>query len=129
VPDLFFCAGSRFAYINLPYFRFTRYVSLDYQILIPRGVLIVSAADGYARADGIGALYIKRLSQAVADGDPIRAVIRGTAFNANGRTGGITHPSPEGQAACIQRAYERAGGLDMSLTGYFECHGTGTPVG
>ncbi|KAI0817576.1 hypothetical protein GGR55DRAFT_673409 [Xylaria sp. FL0064] len=88
-----------------------------------------SRADGYARADGIGALYVKRLSQAVADGDPIRAVIRGTAFNANGRTGGITHPSPEGQEACIRRAYERAGGLDMSLTGYFECHGTGTPVG
>ncbi|POS74346.1 polyketide synthase-5 [Diaporthe helianthi] len=88
-----------------------------------------SRADGYARADGIGALYIKRLSRAVADGDPIRAVIRGTAFNANGRTGGITHPSPDGQEACIRRAYERAGGLDMSLTGYFECHGTGTPVG
>ncbi|KAI1302455.1 hypothetical protein F5Y03DRAFT_407817 [Xylaria venustula] len=88
-----------------------------------------SRADGYARADGIGALYVKRLSQAVTDGDPIRAVIRGTAFNANGRTGGITHPSPEGQEACIRRAYERAGGLDMSLTGYFECHGTGTPVG
>ncbi|KAI1419983.1 hypothetical protein F5Y12DRAFT_720070 [Xylaria sp. FL1777] len=87
-----------------------------------------SRADGYARADGIGALFIKRLSQAVADGDPIRAVIRGTAINANGRTGGITHPSPEGQEACIRRAYER-GGLDMSLTGYFECHGTGTPVG
>ncbi|KAH8198332.1 hypothetical protein TruAng_007487 [Truncatella angustata] len=88
-----------------------------------------SRADGYARADGIGALFVKRLSQAVADGDPIRAVIRGTSFNANGRTGGITHPSPEGQEACIRRAYERAGGLDMSLTGYFECHGTGTPVG
>ncbi|KAI0508959.1 hypothetical protein F5B22DRAFT_658737 [Xylaria bambusicola] len=88
-----------------------------------------SRADGYARADGIGALFVKRLSQAVADGDPIRAVIRGTAFNANGRTGGITHPSPDGQEACIRRAYERAGGLDTSLTGYFECHGTGTPVG
>ncbi|KAF2181508.1 hypothetical protein K469DRAFT_589235 [Zopfia rhizophila CBS 207.26] len=88
-----------------------------------------SRADGYARADGIGALYIKKLSQAVADGDPIRAIIRGTAFNANGRTGGITHPSPDGQEACMRRAYERAGGLDPSLTGYFECHGTGTPVG
>ncbi|KAI1406986.1 hypothetical protein F5Y13DRAFT_207084 [Hypoxylon sp. FL1857] len=88
-----------------------------------------SRADGYARADGIGALFIKKLSQAVADGDPIRAVIRGTSFNANGRTGGITHPSPDGQEACMRRAYERAGGLDMSLTGYFECHGTGTPVG
>ncbi|KAI1264396.1 hypothetical protein F5Y18DRAFT_390351 [Xylariaceae sp. FL1019] len=88
-----------------------------------------SRADGYARADGIGVLFVKRLSKAVADGDPIRAVIRGTAFNANGRTGGITHPSSEGQEACIRRAYERGGDLDMSLTGYLECHGTGTPVG
>ncbi|KAI4212601.1 MAG: hypothetical protein LQ351_004673 [Letrouitia transgressa] len=86
-------------------------------------------ADGYARADGIGALFIKKLSQAVEDGDPIRAIIRGTAFNANGRTGGITHPSPDGQEACMRRAYERAGGLDPTLTGYFECHGTGTAVG
>ncbi|KAL8669473.1 MAG: hypothetical protein Q9168_005935 [Polycauliona sp. 1 TL-2023] len=76
-----------------------------------------ASADGYARADGIGALYIKKLSEAVKDGDPIRAVIRGTAVNANGRTGGITHPSPDGQEAVIRRAYQRAGGLDPKLTG------------
>ncbi|TGO27521.1 hypothetical protein BPAE_0041g00680 [Botrytis paeoniae] len=69
------------------------------------------------------------LAQAVKDGDPIRAVIRSTAINANGRTGGITHPSPDGQEAVIRRAYERAGGLDPALTGYFERHGTGTAVG
>ncbi|KAL4941793.1 hypothetical protein BDV06DRAFT_222783 [Aspergillus oleicola] len=87
------------------------------------------SADGYARADGVAALYVKKLSKAIEDGDPIRAVIRATAINANGRTGGITHPSPEGQEAVIRRAYERAGGLDPALTGYFECHGTGTAVG
>lgn len=47
----------------------------------------------------------------------------------NGRTGGITHPDPDGQEAAITRAYERAGGIDPRLTAYFECHGTGTPVG
>ncbi|MCJ1377213.1 hypothetical protein MMC17_000305 [Xylographa soralifera] len=88
-----------------------------------------AAADGYARADGFGVLYIKKLSDALANQDPIRAVIRGTAINANGRTGGISHPSPEGQEAVMRRAYESAGGLDLDLTGYFECHGTGTPVG
>ncbi|KAI4198757.1 MAG: hypothetical protein LQ350_005080 [Teloschistes chrysophthalmus] len=82
-----------------------------------------------ASADEIGALYIKRLSDAVKDGDPIRAVIRGTAVDANGRTGAFTHPSPDGQEAVIRRAYERAGGLDPKLTGYFECHSTGTAVG
>ena len=108
-----------------------------------------SAADGYARADGIGALVLKSLFQAMRDGDPIRAVIRGTAINAyvepfhktyptkytdrclcrNGRTGGITHPDPDGQEKAIRRAYERAGNLDPALTAYVECHGTGTPVG
>ena len=87
------------------------------------------AADGYARAEGVGALYIKKISDAVAAGDPIRATIRGTAFNSNGKTGGISHPSPEGQEAVIRQAYKQAGGLDPNLTGYFECHGTGTPVG
>ncbi|KAL9011376.1 MAG: hypothetical protein Q9173_003774, partial [Seirophora scorigena] len=88
-----------------------------------------ASADGYARADGFGALYIKKLSDALANRDPIRAVIRATAINANGRTGGISHPSPEGQEAVMRRAYEAAGGLDPNLTGYFECHGTGTAVG
>lgn len=88
-----------------------------------------AAADGYARADGFGALYVKRLSDALANNDPIRAVIRATAINANGKTGGISHPSPEGQEAVMRRAYEAAGGLDPDLTGYFECHGTGTAVG
>ena len=88
-----------------------------------------ASADGYARADGFGALYVKKLSDALANKDPIRAVIRATAINANGRTGGISHPSPEGQEAVMRRAYEAAGGLDPDLTGYFECHGTGTAVG
>ena len=50
-------------------------------------------------------------------------------MDSNGRTGGITHPSPEAQEAVIRNAYQNAGGLDHNLTGYFECHGTGTPVG
>ncbi|PYH40874.1 type I polyketide synthase, partial [Aspergillus saccharolyticus JOP 1030-1] len=87
-----------------------------------------AAADGYARADGLGVLFVKSLKQAIRDRDPIRAVIRGTAINANGRTGGITHPDPDGQEAAIRRAYHRAG-LDPSQTSYLECHGTGTPVG
>lgn len=47
----------------------------------------------------------------------------------NGRTAGITHPSPEGQEKAIRRAYQRAGNLNPAETAYFECHGTGTPVG
>ncbi|KAL3485020.1 hypothetical protein BJX62DRAFT_243351 [Aspergillus germanicus] len=87
-----------------------------------------ASADGYARGEGFAALYLKRASDAVQAASPIRAFVRGTAINANGRTGGITHPSQQGQEAVIRQAYASAN-LPLSETTYFECHGTGTPVG
>ncbi|KAI1080407.1 putative polyketide synthase [Whalleya microplaca] len=89
------------------------------------------SADGYGRADAVGAVYLKRLSDAVRDGDPIRGVIRSSAVNANGKAPavGITYPSRDGQADVIAHAYKRGGDLDPRLTGYFECHGTGTAIG
>nr|ALP31864.1 polyketide synthase 36 [Diaporthe helianthi] len=88
-------------------------------------------ANGYGRADAVGAVYLKRLSDAVRDGDPIRGVIRSSAVNSNGKVPavGITHPNREGQADVISQAYKRGGDLDPLLTGYFECHGTGTSIG
>lgn len=88
-------------------------------------------ANGYGRADAVGAVYLKRLSDAVRDGDPIRGVIRSSAVNSNGKVPavGITHPNREGQADVIAHAYKRGGDLDPRLTGYFECHGTGTGIG
>ena len=85
-------------------------------------------ADGFGRGDGICAVYLKKLSAAIANKDPIRAVIRATAVNSNGRRQGINHPSSKGQEAVIREAYTRAN-LNYEDTGYFECHGTGTPVG
>ncbi|KAJ5135407.1 Lovastatin diketide synthase LovF [Penicillium bovifimosum] len=85
-------------------------------------------ANGYGRGDGIGALVVKRLSDAIRDGDTIRAVIRGSGVNADGKTPSVTQPSPTAQAELIIQTYDDAG-LDLSETGYFECHGTGTPVG
>ncbi|RDW80301.1 polyketide synthase-nonribosomal peptide synthetase-1 [Coleophoma cylindrospora] len=87
-----------------------------------------ASADGYGRADGIGALYLKRLQDAIRDGDPIRSVIRGSAINANGRTPGITLPDKFGQEKVIRKAHVKAG-LLVQDTPYVECHGTGTPVG
>ncbi|PKX91350.1 type I polyketide synthase [Aspergillus novofumigatus IBT 16806] len=87
-----------------------------------------AAADGYARAEAINAIYIKKLSDAIAHGDPIRAVIRSTATNCDGKTPGLAVPSSETHEAMIRRAYKVAG-LPASQTGYVECHGTGTPVG
>ncbi|KAH0287777.1 ketoacyl-synt-domain-containing protein, partial [Aureobasidium sp. EXF-3399] len=85
-------------------------------------------ADGFGRGDGICAVYLKRFSAAIANKDPIRAVIRSTAVNSNGRSQGINHPSSKGQEAVIREAYTKAN-LNYEDTGYFECHGTGTPVG
>ena len=85
-------------------------------------------ANGYARGEGFGALIIKRLSDAIQDGDSIRAVIRSTCSNQDGHTPSIAQPSKDSQAALIRATYKRAG-LGLQTTRYFEAHGTGTPVG
>ncbi|KAL9106182.1 MAG: hypothetical protein Q9227_008774 [Pyrenula ochraceoflavens] len=91
-----------------------------------------ASADGYARGEGVAAVILKRLSDAVADGDSIECVIRETGTNQDGRTPGITMPSSKAQAQLIRQTYAKAG---LSLTKaedrcqYFEAHGTGTPAG
>ncbi|EED21266.1 polyketide synthase, putative [Talaromyces stipitatus ATCC 10500] len=86
------------------------------------------SADGYARAEALNAIYIKRLSSALKNEHKIHAVIRGTAINSNGRTSGITLPDAKMQEAVIRKAYQNAN-LSFADTDYVECHGTGTPVG
>lgn len=88
-----------------------------------------SDADGYGRGDGFVGFYLKYLNSAIRDNDNSQAVIRGTPANANGRTGGITHPRPTAQEAAMRKAYQLAGNLDPRDTAYYECHGTGTAVG
>jgi acyl transferase domain-containing protein len=85
-------------------------------------------ANGYARGEGMAALILKPLHDAIQNGDTIRAVIRGSAANQDGKTAGIMLPSKSAQVSLIKTAYEQAG-CDPSLTGYFEAHGTGTAVG
>ncbi|KAK8017706.1 hypothetical protein PG993_014032 [Apiospora rasikravindrae] len=87
-----------------------------------------ASADGYARGEAVTALYVKRLDQAVRDGNPIRAVIRASATNADGRTSGLAMPSPDAHEALIRHTY-RTAGLDFAETAMVECHGTGTAVG
>lgn len=86
------------------------------------------AANGYARGEGVCVILVKSLAKALEDGDSIRAVIRGTAVNHDGRTPGINLPSSTAQEAMIRSAYSNAG-LAYSETGYFEAHGTGTAAG
>ncbi|KAJ4255263.1 hypothetical protein NW757_004776 [Fusarium falciforme] len=88
-----------------------------------------AAADGYARAEAVNALYIKRLDHAIRDGNPIRGIVRGTGSNCDGKTAGLSHPSPESHEALIRRTYEQAGIDDFCQTAFVECHGTGTATG
>ena len=87
-----------------------------------------ASANGFVRAEGVGVVILKPLSAALADADSIYALIRGTAANQDGRTNGITVPSPTAQEALVRQAC-----LDAELSpadiDYVEAHGTGTPVG
>ncbi|ORY55289.1 uncharacterized protein BCR38DRAFT_491200 [Pseudomassariella vexata] len=85
-------------------------------------------ANGYGRGEGIGIVVLKRLSDAIRDNDNIRAVIRGSRVNQDGRTPGITLPSSEAQTRNIRGVYKRAK-LDFDRTAFVECHGTGTQAG
>jgi len=87
-----------------------------------------AAADGYGRGEGCGAIVLKRLSRARADGDPILAVVRGSAVNHGGASSGLTVPSGLAQQAVIRRACRSAGIEPRQLT-YVEAHGTATLLG
>lgn len=85
-------------------------------------------ANGYSRGEGVVAIVIRPVVDAVEHGDVLRAVIRATCANQDGRTPTLTQPSAEAQEALIRRVYEKAG-LSPKHTRYLEAHGTGTPTG
>lgn len=85
-------------------------------------------ADGYGRGEGCGVLALKRLSDAHRDGDPILALVRGTAVNHDGASSGLTTPNGRAQQAVVEQALEDAR-LVAADVDYVEAHGTGTPLG
>lgn len=87
-----------------------------------------ASANGYARGEGAGVVLIKPLAAAQADGDPIYALVRGTAVTQDGHTNGITVPNGSSQEEAMRLAYARAG-VSPHEVHYVEAHGTGTPVG
>jgi len=87
-----------------------------------------AAADGYVRSEGGGVFFLKDYEQALADHNPILAVVAATAVNADGRKAGLTVPNPDSQAALLEQTYARAG-IDPAALDYLEAHGTGTMVG
>ncbi|MBV9276592.1 MAG: acyltransferase domain-containing protein, partial [Verrucomicrobia bacterium] len=87
-----------------------------------------ASANGFVRGEGAGMVLLKRLSRALADGDPIQGVIVGTALNQDGHTNGISLPSVEAQAKLVSAACADAE-VSPSDIGFLEAHGTGTAVG
>ncbi len=87
-----------------------------------------AAADGFVRGEGCGVVVLKRLNDAVAEGDHILAVIRGTAINQDGRSSGLTVPNGSSQQDVIRQALANAGVAPLDV-GYVETHGTGTSLG
>jgi acyl transferase domain-containing protein len=85
-------------------------------------------AQGYGRGEGVATLIVKRLEDAIRDRDPIRAIIRETGANQDGKTETITSPDAEAQMRLIRQCYARAG-LDPLDTDVVEAHGTGTMIG
>lgn len=87
-----------------------------------------SRANGYVRGEGSGAIFIRPLEDAIADGDHIYAVIKSTAENHGGKATMLTAPNPNAQADLLVEAYEKAE-IDPRSIGFLECHGTGTSLG
>ncbi len=87
-----------------------------------------ASADGFSRGEGCGVLVLKRLEDAVADGDRVLALIRGTAANQDGRSGGLTVPNGPAQESVIRAALADAG-VESRDIDYVEAHGTGTSLG
>ena len=87
-----------------------------------------ASANGYVRSEGAGVVLLKPLAQAIADGDPVYAVILATAVNQDGHTHGLTVPSQEAQSALLRDVYAEAN-IAPERVLYVEAHGTGTPVG
>jgi len=85
-------------------------------------------ANGYVRSEGAGIIVLKSMTDALADGDPIYAVIRGSAVNQDGRSNGLMAPNPLAQEAVLREAYRQAAVCPADVQ-YVEAHGTGTLLG
>ncbi|MEM6330334.1 MAG: beta-ketoacyl synthase N-terminal-like domain-containing protein, partial [Planctomycetota bacterium] len=124
------CDGALAAGVNAILTPETTIAFSNAQMLSPRGRCrpFDAGADGYARGEGCGVVYLRRLADAQRAGEPVLAVLRAAAINQDGRTSGISAPNGESQKACLRAALDQAG-LTPDEISYVEAHGTGTPLG
>ncbi|MBL5862184.1 SDR family NAD(P)-dependent oxidoreductase [Serratia fonticola] len=124
------CAAAIAGAVNLSIHP-NKYAYLAHkQFLSSHGRCMAFAAqgDGYVPSEGVGSLVLKPLARAVADGDNIYGVIKGSALNHGGKTNGYSVPGPQSQAEVIEQA-QRCSGVDVRNISYVEAHGTGTSLG
>ena len=116
--------------VQLSLSPFTSIALSKWSALSPRGRCRTfdAGADGFVRGEGAGVVVLKRLSDAVRDGDRVLAVVRGSAVNQDGRSNGLTAPNVLAQRDVITDAL-RAGGVAPDTVNYVEAHGTGTVLG
>ncbi|MES2741333.1 MAG: SDR family NAD(P)-dependent oxidoreductase, partial [Pseudomonadota bacterium] len=116
--------------VNL-YLHPSNYVGLCAQRMLSAGGKCRSfgeGGDGFVPGEGVGAVLLKPLATAIADGDNVLAVIRGTSINHGGKTNGYMVPSPVEQGKLVRAALDRAG-VNARAVSYIEAHGTGTELG
>ena len=123
--DIALAGGSEFLLDEVPYQMLSQAKALS-----PTGQCRTFDADanGFVPGEGSGMVVLKKLSQALIDGDRVYALISGSAVNNDGRTMGVTTPNPKAQQAVISAALANAG-FDADQMGYIEAHGTGTRLG
>ncbi|ADO72989.1 type I polyketide synthase [Stigmatella aurantiaca] len=116
--------------VNLMLSPWTMHLFVNMQALSPEGRCRTfdAGSNGFVRGEGCGAIVLKRLSDALRDGDSIRALVRGSAVNHNGRSSGLTAPSVLAQRALLQQALAASQVQPQDIS-YIEAHGIGTPLG
>lgn len=124
------CTTALAGAANLIFYPLSTIITSKMRALSPQGrsKTFDASADGFVRGEGCAVVILKRLSQALADGDPILALIRGSAVNQDGRSSGLTAPNGLAQQAVIREALHNAG-LAPEQISYIEAHGTGTVLG
>jgi len=124
------CSGAIVGGVNLDVHRAKQEMTINSGALSEDGLCrsFGKGANGYVAGEGINALFIKPLNQAISDGDNIQGVIKSIAINHGGKTSGYSVPNPKAQTEVIVAALDKAK-IDARSIGYIEAHGTGTELG